>query len=341
MIYFTSPNDTAEKVAGKFISNNINELAKKIREENRNSRAVCSMGGDHFMAPNRPLWVPYAYQPDNITKKNIVTILDQLPSNYRNKFRQAQRSGVSYQHLMAMSYLVNLANQDAFDQGLLEKNEKTEKKDDDDELTLGGIIYSGVDSTLDARNDRLSKFLKAVHQANADAKTLAENIGSANERTYWVSARESLRDLNSEYGHEMKNFNLHNSIYFRKPVKGLQQVRKLGREGFTIFDTEEARAAIRIARGMRVLATTGFVVDIGCDLYKIRDKYLHGGDWQKELLKDSGEIGIAISIPWGLSWFVESALMLTPVGWLGAIGMGVSALIGTLIAEHYWKKALK
>ncbi len=340
MIYFTSSNDTAEKVARKFFATNIKDEATKIIKENHYTRAVCSMSGDHFLAPNRPIWVNYAYQPDRVETKNIVNILDQLPSVARYKLRKFQKTGISYQHLLAMTYLVNSVNHDAYEQGLLDKKNTPKNNDPDDDLTPGSLLYSGTTAIIDARSERLSKYSKAMKKANKSAINLTDNINSANERKYWLETREAMRELNSEFGDDMRRFNLHNSKYFRKPVTALQRVRKLGREGLTIFDTTEARLALRVARGLKVIATTGLLVEVGCDIYKIADKYQHGGDWQKKLVKDAGELTFGISIPLLFSYFAETALMLTPVGWLGAIGFGLTSLAATIVADHYWKKEL-
>ena len=317
LIYFTGNAETPALIARKFAGRDHPQLAKWIYRANLNTQAHRLIPGTNLYAPQRPIVIPETNQlspQDKWFQERILHRVDWLSPPARWNLHRAQEMGMDINQLLFSHQMVQVANHHTQDASI--------------GLTQG---FQALDVANDLKAEHLSKFTEALEHVKGDLYGMATALDHSAKEDARVMFRQHLEVLNTEFHHEITEFELRGKVLLNKPFKALKLIKK---HGWEIFDEDILHNAERAARALRFVGDIALAADGLGGIWETIQAYREGKDWVKVGTRESADIlsliGARMVIMYGLV-----ALGFTPVGWVAFLVIGTTAAITSHYFDEY------
>ena len=187
-----------------------------------------------------------------------------------------------------------------------------------------GYTAKSLSFSLEYKTKRMEQFYDQIKDASNCLVKYAESEGRTLVHETRTAFKHSFQELQSGFHDELSQFDFDKKVIYRKYGK----LARLAREtGFNIFSGEEAQRVVRVLKCLKCTAEGIFYLDIGYDMYRIREAYQKHGQWIKILIEDSLEVLVAVGIG------IAASLLFTAGGWIAVLGIGAGEAAANIIGD--------
>jgi hypothetical protein len=276
MIVFTEPNDTAERIATRYLGYPDSSLAKRIVNDNQNTFAWQIMQGCGVYAANRAVWVHEEGEPDPVLRDEIVKGFDWIPSEQRAALASAQKAGIDVCSILNAHAIAYRAQELTHPAAL---------------PALGAFMSQTISASLDIGKERANSFEKAIYGLREQLKVLQ----TAESQTERAAAKDAYKlafvEVQERFGRYLNHLNKTGLRALQRPQLGLTIVNK---RGWAVYDVWTVRQIEHVAKSLRWVSNGGLLVDITLGIGRVVNAAENGQNWQKEMIRVEVDILLEI-----------------------------------------------